>query len=78
MQSWGIILIVLAIIAVIIGIWYSSSSNSYNYDTDYSSYGGRKKHYKNKFVEKSYMPIKLNFVLVLIFAYIVYAMFYNY
>ena len=32
---------------------------------------------KHKFVEKSYMPINLNFVLALIFAYIVYSMFYN-
>ena len=76
MQSWAILLIVLAIIAFVISIWYKSSSNSYNYDTGYGSYGGRKR-YKHKFVEKSYMPINLNFVLALIFAYIVYSMFYN-
>jgi hypothetical protein len=40
-------------------------------------YGGGK-YYKNKFVDKSCMPINLNLILALIFAYIVYTMFYNY
>ena len=45
---------------------------------DSNRFSGGRKHYKNKFVEKSCMPINLNLILALIFAYIVYTMFYNY
>jgi hypothetical protein len=76
MQSLGILFIVLAIMAVIAFVvysWYKSPS-SYNYETDYSTYGGSRKHKKYM----HYMPMKMHLILALIFAYIVYSMFYNY
>jgi H+/gluconate symporter-like permease len=67
--------IIIAIIVLLcLAFFYNKfTSSEYGYQVNY---GGRK-HYKNKFVEKSCMPMKLNIVLALIFAYIVYAMFYN-
>ncbi len=75
MQTFFILLIVLAIVAVVIYFLSKSFANGYNYDTNYSSYGGSKKYKNAKYTPC--MPIHLNIVLALIFAYIVYAMFYN-
>ena len=68
--------IIIAIIVILLLAYFYTkfTSTGYGYQVNY---GGRK-HYKNKFVEKSCMPINLNLILALIFAYIVYTMFYNY
>ena len=67
MSSGATLGIVLAVIAVIgFGIWYSTN----NMYPNGSSEGGGNKHIKH--------PTKINLVLALIFAYIVYKMFYNY
>jgi hypothetical protein len=75
MDAGTIVGIVIAIIVLLcLAFFYNKfTSSEYGYQVNY---GGRKR-YKNKFVEKSCMPMKLNIVLALIFAYIVYAMFYN-
>ena len=65
-------------ILVFAGFWFTSKNMNFNYETDYRANGGRRKHYKHKFVEKPYMSMKINTVLAFIAAYIVYTMFYNY
>ena len=71
MNNIGTLLIVLAVLALLGGIIYLSMSGGFKYDTDMS---GGKKHMKHHFFHHN----KINLVLALISAYIVYSIFIKY
>jgi hypothetical protein len=71
-------------IGIIIGgvMYFMAKKMSFNSDTTYgqnnsgmSTYSGGKKHMKDKYSNRFCTPTKLNLVLALVFAYIVYSNF---